>query len=247
MEDASGVDLDRFWRSWFYSTDYVDVGISDIREYRIKTGDPEIDFPLEHIENDELYPQPIMQEHNASSGQTARLQRLPELADFYNENDEFSVSNKDRNKYRSYLRGLDNWEQGVLIRALDEDPYVYFIDIENRGGLVSSLPMNITYQDGSNRLLNLPAEIWRRNAENITHVLLESKAIAKVSIDDRHQTANADFSNNAFPSRITSSRLTLYKRKREDRNLMADMLVELKGGGDSATRKKVPLTNNPAQ
>ena len=62
MEDASGVDLDWFWRGWFYSTDHVDIGINDIREYRIKTGDPEIDFPLNRIENEALYPQPIMQE-----------------------------------------------------------------------------------------------------------------------------------------------------------------------------------------
>ena len=247
MEDASGVDLDWFWRGWFYSTDHVDIGSNDIREYRIKTGDPEIDFPLNRIENEALYPQPIMQERNAAAGYSTRLKRLPELADFYNENDEFSVSNKDRNKYRSYLKGLDDWEQEVLTRALDEDPYVYFIDIENKGGLVSPLPMNITYQDGSNRLLNLPAEIWRRNAENITHMLLENKAIAKVSIDDRHQTADADFSNNAFPPSITPSRLALYKRKREDRNLMADMLVELKGGSDPAISKKIPLINSPAQ
>ena len=247
MEDASGVDLDWFWRGWFYSTDHVDIGINDIREYRIKTGDPEIDFPLNRIENEALYPQPIMQERNAAAGYTTRLQRLPEIADFYNENDEFTVSNKDRNKYQSYLKGLDDWEKQVLARAIEEEPYIYFVDIENKGGLVSPLPMNITYQDGSSRQLNLPAEIWRRNAENITHVLLENKAIAKVSIDDRHQTADADFSNNAFPPSITSSRLALYKRKREDRNLMADMLVALKGGNDPEASKSVPLSESTDQ
>ena len=247
MEDASGVDLDWFWRGWFYSTDHVDIGINDIREYRIKTGDPEIDFPLNRIENEALYPQPIMQERNAAAGYTTRLQRLPEIADFYNANDEFTVSNKDRNKYQSYLKGLDDWEKQVLARAIEEEPYIYFVDIENKGGLVSPLPMNITYQDGSSRQLNLPAEIWRRNAENITHVLLENKAIAKVSIDDRHQTADADFSNNTFPPSITSSRLALYKRKREDRNLMADMLVALKGGNDPEASKSVPLSESTDQ
>ena len=247
MEDASGVDLDWFWRGWFYSTDHVDIGINDIREYRIKTGDPEIDFPLNRIENEALYPQPIMQERNAAAGYTTRLQRLPEIADFYNANDEFTVSNKDRNKYQSYLKGLDDWEKQVLARAIEEEPYIYFVDIENKGGLVSPLPMNITYQDGSSRQLNLPAEIWRRNAENITHVLLENKAIAKVSIDDRHQIADADFSNNTFPPSITSSRLALYKRKREDRNLMADMLVALKGGNDPEASKSVPLSESTDQ
>ena len=241
MEDASGVDLDWFWRGWFYSTDHVDMAVNDIREYRIKTGNPEIDFPLNRIENEALYPQPIMQERNAAAGYTTRLQRLPAITDFYNENDEFTVSNRDRNKYQSYLKGLDDWEKQVLARTIEDEPYVYFIDIENKGGLVSPLPMNITYEDGSSRQLNLPAEIWRRNAENITHVLLENKTIAKVSIDDRHQTADADFSNNAFPPSITLSRMALYKRKREERNLMADMLVELKGGNDTKASKNVPL------
>lgn len=248
MEDASGVDLDWFWRGWFYSTHHVDIDISDVREYRIKTGNPETDFPLDRIEDARLYPEPIMQERNARDGYTTRLQRMPELADFYNENDEFTVSNKDKNDYQSYLKGLEDWEKEVLQRATDEAPYVYFIDIKNKGGLVTPLPVKISYQDGSSRELDIPAEIWRRNAQTITHVLLEDKAIEKISIDDKHQTADADYSNNTFPPSITSSRLALYKRSNKDRNLMADMLVALKGGSESAEGiKKVPLTNTQSQ
>jgi len=248
MEDASGVDLDWFWRGWFYSTHHVDIDISDVREYRIKTRNPETDFPLDRIEDARLYPEPIMQERNARDGYTTRLQRMPELADFYNENDEFTVSNKDKNDYQSYLKGLEDWEKEVLQRATDEAPYVYFIDITNKGGLVTPLPVKISYQDGSSRELDIPAEIWRRNAQTITHVLLEDKAIEKISIDDKHQTADADYSNNTFPPSITSSRLALYKRSNKDRNLMADMLVALKGGSESAEGiKKVPLTNTQSQ
>ena len=248
MEDASGVDLDWFWRGWFYSTHHVDTDISDVREYRIKTRNPETDFPLDRIEDARLYPEPIMQERNARDGYTTRLQRMPELADFYNENDEFTVSNKDKNDYQSYLKGLEDWEKEVLQRATDEAPYVYFIDIKNKGGLVTPLPVKISYQDGSSRELDIPAEIWRRNAQTITHVLLEDKAIEKISIDDKHQTADADYSNNTFPPSITSSRLALYKRSNKDRNLMADMLVALKGGSESAEGiKKVPLTNTQSQ
>ena len=248
MEDASGVDLDWFWRGWFYSTHHVDIDISDVREYRIKTRNPETDFALDRIEDARLYPEPIMQERNARDGYTTRLQRMPELVDFYNENDEFTVSNKDKNDYQSYLKGLEDWEKEVLQRATDEAPYVYFIDITNKGGLVTPLPVKISYQDGSSRELDIPAEIWRRNAQTITHVLLEDKAIEKISIDDKHQTADADYSNNTFPPSITSSRLALYKRSNKDRNLMADMLVALKGGSESAEGiKKVPLTNTQSQ
>jgi hypothetical protein len=244
MEDASGVDLDWFWRGWFYSTEHVDIGITDVRQYRIKTGDPELDYPLDRVEDQRLYPAPIMQERNARDGITTRLSKIPALNDLYNEKDEFTVSNKDRNGYQTYLKSLEDWEKAVLQRAVKDDPFIYFIDIENVGGLVTPLPMKIIYTDGSSRQLDIPAEIWRRNAENITHILLEEKAIEKISVDDRHQTADADFSNNAFPPSITPSRLTLYKRKREERNLMADMLVKLKNiDKDVDAAKAIPLTD----
>ena len=35
MEDASAVDLDWFWRGWFYSTDVVDIGIKSVDNYVI--------------------------------------------------------------------------------------------------------------------------------------------------------------------------------------------------------------------
>ena len=38
MEDASGVDLDWFWRGWFYTTDVVDIGIKDVKKYASKSG-----------------------------------------------------------------------------------------------------------------------------------------------------------------------------------------------------------------
>ena len=41
MEDASGVDLDWFWRGWFYSTDHVDISLDEVKWYRIDTKNPE--------------------------------------------------------------------------------------------------------------------------------------------------------------------------------------------------------------
>ena len=35
MEDASAVDLDWFWRGWFYTTDYVDIGLKEVNQYFI--------------------------------------------------------------------------------------------------------------------------------------------------------------------------------------------------------------------
>lgn len=250
MEDASGVDLDWFWRGWFYSTDHVDLGIADIREYRLKSQDPEQDFPLDRKEDAKLFPDPIMQERNRAAGVTPRLQRFPELSDFYNENDKFVVSNADRNSYQSFLEGLDDWQRTTLDRALAEDPYFYFIDFINVGGLVSPLPLTLHYADGTSRSLMLPAEIWRRDATAVTHMIMEAQPLIKVTLDDAHQTADADFSNNSYPPEIRSSRLTLYKYSSDDRNLMADMLVELKESKDQAhhdaEEQNMPIVPSPA-
>lgn len=253
MEDASGVDLDWFWRGWFYSTDHVDIAISDIRAYRLKSGDPDSDFPLDREENAVLKPEPIQQIRNRENNIPKRLDVRPQLADFYNENDPFTVSNQDRNDYMSFLKKLEPWEQRTLERGLRENPYIYFIDFENIGGLVSPLPLIIEYEDASKRDLVLPAEIWRRNAKRITRMMIDSKPIARIRLDVDHQTADADFANNVFPPEITQSRFALYKSKRKQRNLMADMQVELKGADkakDDAAGKSIPLepaAANPEQ
>ncbi|MFT6516791.1 MAG: hypothetical protein ACJATP_000447 [Candidatus Azotimanducaceae bacterium] len=249
MEDASAVDLDWFWRGWFYSTDHVDVAITDVREYRLKSKDPEVDFPLDRVERQENEPAPIMEQRNRDAGMKTRLQRTPALNDMYNDNDPYTVSNKDKNGYQSYIKKLEDWEQDALARGLEEAPFIYFVDFSNLGGLVSPLPLVISYADGSSRELMLAAEIWRLNANNVTHVMMETKAVSSISLDDRHQTADADFSNNQFPQRITRSRLALYKSDKKRRDLMADMLVELKGSpkdGESADDKAVPLVPSNA-
>ena len=245
MEDASGVDLDWFWRAWFYSTDHVDIAIADIREYRIKSLDPEIDYPLDREENARLEPQPISQQRNADAGLLTRLERFPELRDLYNDNDKFTVSNQDRNNYQQELEGLEDWQRQVLDRALAENPYLYFLDFENIGGVVTPLPLKIYYKNGESRELMLPAELWRRDANNVTYLLIEPAAIERVTLDERHQTADANFANNMFPPQIRPSRLELYKRKRKERNLMADMLVRLKSAKDDGDKSDSALPITP--
>jgi aminopeptidase N len=244
MEDASGVDLDWFWQGWFYTTDHVDIAITDVREYRVKTKDPELDFPADRNEKNKKNPVPIMQDRNRDEGIKTRLERYPGLSDLYNENDAFTVSNKDRNAYRKYLKKLKDWERKALDRIVSEQPFIYFVDFTNIGGLVSPIPLVMHYEDGSSRELMIPAEIWRRNASKVTRLFIEDRAIKSLSVDDRHQTAEANFADNSFPPKITPSRLELYKSKYKSRNLMADLLVELKGkhkGDALSDEKEVPL------
>jgi hypothetical protein len=228
MEDASGIDLDWFWRGWFYTTEHVDLGISQIRSYRIRTEDPHRDFELDRIKKASDEPAPISEQRNREQGITMRADRYPELRDFYNENDAFTVSNKDRNQYQRFLEKLEGWQGRAFKRVLEEDPYLYFIDFKNKGGLVSPIPLTIYYEDGSKKQELLPAEIWRKDADQVTFLMVEDKPIEAIEIDERHQIADADFDNNRYPPAIKPSRLSVYKRKNKDKNLMADMLVKLK-------------------
>ncbi len=89
----------------------------------------------------------------------------------------------------------------------------------------------------------IPAEIWRLNHLAVTKMLIRDKAITSIEVDPRRETADADFSNNHYPGRIEQSRLELYKRDDETRDMMADMLAtlrEAKGGEDNSARA-VPL------
>ena len=248
LEDASGVDLDWFWRGWYYSTDHVDIAITDVREYKVSTANPDIEFELKRQEHADEVPETLGQIRNREEGRTTRLERFPELGDFYNENDEFTASNADRNTHTDLVDGLEDWELAALQRAAADDDYVYFIDFSNIGGLVSPLPLNITNADGSVEFMMIPAEIWRRNSLAVTKMLIRDEPIVSIEVDPRRETADADFSNNHYPGRIDKSRIELYKQEDETRDLMSDMLRtlrEAKGGtSDSANVPLEPASGN---
>lgn len=244
LEDASGVDLDWFWRGWFFTTDHVDISIEDVRPYKVSTLNPDTENPLKREEAKRDHPEPLQQSRNREAGIETRVERFPELKDFYNENDAFTTSNKDRNDYQSKIDGLEAWERAALEKALADDEFIYFVDFKNIGGLVSPLPLKLTYADGSTEEFMIPAEIWRRDANDVTKVIFRPKEVVSFELDTHHQTADADFSNNHFPRKLVPSRLDLFKSSFKDRNLMADMMVELKGeakdGADDEGRN-VPM------
>lgn len=244
MEDASGIDLDWFWRGWFYSTDHVDIALTDVREYKVSSTNPDAESELARQEHAAEVPEALTQMRNREEGRKTYLERHPELGDFYNENDPFTPSNADRNKNAMSLDGLEDWEYDTIVRATAEEDFVYFLDFENIGGLVSPLPLLITSVDGSEEFMLLPAEIWRRNHRNITKLLIRDKAIRSIALDPRHETADADFSNNHFPRTFNKSRIELYKSEDKTRNLMGDMLEVLRErkGGDGEVLRSVPLS-----
>ncbi|MCG8441546.1 MAG: M1 family metallopeptidase, partial [Caulobacterales bacterium] len=234
MEDASGVDLDWFWRGWFYSTDHVDVAVADVREVKISSQNPDVEFLRDREEFRAETPPPLTVLRNRGDELATRIDRYPELRDFYNDNDRFTVSNKDRNDFTEFRSGLEAWQAAALDRALEEDQFFYFIDFANLGGLVTPLPLTLAFEDGTSEEMTLPAEIWRRSPKRVTKMIASPKKLVSVELDAAHEIADADHSNNHFPPRIAPSRIDAYKRDRNQRDLMADMLVELGAQNDKA-------------
>jgi hypothetical protein len=200
-----------------------------VREYRLSTRDPNVEQQLARERRQERQPMPPTVAGNKAQGLQTYVERHPDAKDFYNENDEFAVNNKDLNDFETYKEGLKEPDKSALERALRENPYIYFVDFENVGGLVSPLPLKFTFEDGSVREDIIPAEIWRMNNEKVTKLFVEAKKVTSIELDARHQIADADQSNNAFPQRVAPSRIEVFRQTQQTaRNQMADALVELK-------------------
>ena len=212
MEEGSGVDLDWFWRGWFYSTDHVDISIDSIVHGTLDTRDPRIENERKRAEAADE-PDYLTKTRNADISKA--VEEDPGLADFYNENDEFSYGEKQIEAFEKDIEGLEDWERSALA-AKDN---FYYLTFTNHGGLVMPIIFEITYEDGETELVRLPAEIWRRSPKEVTKLLLRDMEIVSVELDPLRETADADRSNNYYPPRIEPSRLEVYKRK-TTKNLM---------------------------
>ncbi len=229
MEDASGIDLDWFWRGWFYTTDHVDIALGNIHLYRPNSQNPDTEEAWERALDNEK-PEFISKIRN--SGQWVRTQDKPELLDFYNQHDKFTATNAARNKYNASNKKLEQWQKELLV---DEHNF-YIVDFENKGGLVMPIILDLTYADNTVERVTLPAEIWRRNSKKVSKLFIRDKEITAISIDPNWETADVDVNNNYWPARPIKSRFELYKRKKKD--MMRDYNVELKTADDLAKEDK---------
>ncbi|MAK60488.1 MAG: aminopeptidase [Ponticaulis sp.] len=232
MEEASGVDLDWFWRGWFYTTDHVDISIDTVYKLRIDTKDPDIDFARRRQEDADK-PQRVGTRLNEEEGIVPWVDRFPDVKDFYDENDIYTVTNKERNEYQSWLDGLEDWERETFLRAVEEDKNYYVLEFSNIGGLVMPIILGLEFADGTYERVYIPAEIWRRNPHNVRKLLVydKEKELTQVTLDPEWETADADINNNAFPRKILPSRIEAYKSSPsfsfKRRDIMHDITTEL--------------------
>ena len=206
MEDASGVDLDWFWRGWFYSVDHVDVSIDEVRWMQLDSRDPSIEKPKKKQEKEDL-PQTLAKERNYPL--TKRVDRFPELKDFYDTFDEAAVLPSEKKKFESLIKDLKEEEIDPTLLQTKHNFYVF--EFSNLGGLVTPLFLKIDYTDGSSEELKIPAEIWRFNTEKASKLHFTKKEVKAVTFDPRQELVDTDVENNFWPRRPVKSKFQLYK------------------------------------
>ncbi|MES3020361.1 MAG: M1 family metallopeptidase [Pseudomonadota bacterium] len=221
MEDASGTDLDWFWRGWFYTTDPVDVSVDGITEYGVSTKNPETEKAWKKAQRDA---EPVSLTEQRNKGMARRLDTQPELKDFYNTHDEFTVTNKDRNKYQETVDELEDWEKALLAKG----KHLYLVDFSNLGGLVTPLVLEIELAGGKKYIERIPAEVWRYSPKKITKLIVTEAPMVGLTQDPYWETADIDTSNNAWPRKITPSRVELFKTEKGQGDLMKDFKTPLK-------------------
>ena len=180
MEDASAVDLDWFWRGWFYTTDFVDIGVESLNTVQV-TSQP----PAAYIERLKSFGYSI--------------EDLPPLVFRVGEDDE------DYDENAAPFAGLDAEEylaeNGLTVAQenLEKTNYLYEVTFNKPGGLVMPILVEYTYADGSTLIERYPVQIWRKNDDSYSRLLASEKEIVGVQVDPNEETADVNTTNNSWP------------------------------------------------
>jgi hypothetical protein len=192
MEDASAVDLDWFWRGWFYTTDNCDQNIEQVRWLTVRK-------PNQTIEKKEVA---------ATKGDLASGTGAKKNTDFSNGPEPITILPTPDNMYGEFRSRLNDKQ---TIEKL-ENKNMYEVTLTNKGGLVMPVILEWTYKDGSKEIDRLPAEIWRVNESRITKVFVKEKEVVKVVLDPKLETSDINITDNVFPKVETTSKIDQLKK-----------------------------------
>ncbi len=199
MEDASAVDLDWFWRGWFYTTDYTDIGVRDVKKFVVSK--------IPTLESQQF----------AATSRRLRFANPSDLVVMIEEgSDDYKRIKanggiiEDSKTLKEYL--LDNFSADERAR-MKNPKYFYEITFEKPGGLVMPLIVQYTYDDGTSETITYPAEIWRKNDKKVKRALASEKSISKIVVDPNRETADIDTSNNSWPKRKKLGKFQEFKNK----------------------------------
>jgi len=190
MEDASAVDLDWFWRGWFYSTDVVDIGVKEVKRYYVS-------------------PTPSKEVNNL-------LARYGMTADDLNPS-VFMVAENSEEFDASLAEGKPTDHSEVLASTLEEGQelpaYFYEIEFEKPGGIVMPIIVEYSYADGTTERITYPVQVWRKNDASVKKLITSDKELIGVTVDPDAETADIDLTNNAWPKQEADYDFDAFKAK----------------------------------
>ena len=189
MEDASAIDLDWFWRGWFYTTDFVDIGINSFKKYSISNSpSDQVKKMVESygINSEEMIESIYMlEDKDDQTISKLRGDRLKVLEDYLKENNNESKIPK----------------------------YFYEIGFEKPGGIVMPIIVKYTYADGSSETVKYPVQLWRKKLDQVYKVVTSDKEIIEVTLDPNFETSDVNMNNNNWPRKEIKSKFKLFKEK----------------------------------
>ncbi len=221
MEDASGVDLDWFWRGWFYDIQPVDISLDSVRAFTVgREGTTELvaaasvdpsgdDRPERTIPTEGIY-----QIRNRESGMHFLVDQDTSLRDFY-----YYYKPEKRNAPTGESVGRGGRNRPAPEKATEADlakfagNFYYELTLSNKGGLVMPLIIQWNYKDGSSEMEYISAYIWRKNESKVVKTFVKTKEVASIVIDPFKETADIDERNQEWPSSGQLSRFELFKSR----------------------------------
>ncbi len=206
MEDASAVDLDWFWRGWFYTTDHVDISMSNVKYVPVGNGNvTEEKANASAAKTNEA--KDITQIRNEEEGWKSLVETDPKAVDFYTNYDENSLNMADVKAAEEALLNMSEEDKNML----GQNFHLYELSFENLGGLVMPLIVEFQFTDGTSDIRRIPAEIWKMGDTKVTKVFKTEKKAISIALDPYLETADTDTSNNYWPSILKPSDFKLFK------------------------------------
>ncbi|WP_370104577.1 M1 family metallopeptidase, partial [Winogradskyella sp.] len=196
MEDASAVDLDWFWRGWFYTTDYTDIGIKEVKKFAV-TNNPNAEGKA------------LAERYNIDPNSLVYF--IGEGDEGYDEAMKNGSSIEDLPTVKEYI--MDNFTPEEQKNMKKSPKYFYQVTFDKPGGLVMPLIVEYAYADGSKEKITYPAQIWRLNDKEVSRAIASDKEIVAITVDPDLETADVDTTNNSWPREVEESDFDKFKNK----------------------------------
>jgi hypothetical protein len=204
MEDASGVDLDWFWRGWFYTTDHCDIAIDKVEWLTIDERTP--DQKEADARKAKAETRPTLSEQR-NKPLPKLVDQIPDLKDFYNSYDPLVTTPQQREAYQRFIDSLTDADKQMIAKKNN----FYVLHFTNLGGLVMPVIAMLEFEDGTTQEVRLPAEVWRVDATKFSKLVMTEKKLKRVELDPYRETADVDRNNNYFPTQIEPTRFEVFK------------------------------------